>query len=200
MTANDDYQVPEWLYEQDENSIRSLLQSLGSFVADGLEDTVQTAKATLQVPLMLHNIMLAEIMQVGLLQRQNDMINETQEQADTDLLNFSQAALNGQVSVITYQQAMRLQSFTCSNNGAAVNLTFGYFGPHTFGNNVIIMQQRYANGTIFGMSGLNQVIPPGSTLFLLTNASSTIYLTADIRPIKRYKDYMYRTFANRTGF
>jgi|SRR5579859_5238460 len=197
MINGGDYEVPSWLREKDDDSIQAFLDSLGGFISDGLEDTAQGIKSTLAIPFMLHNIMLAEIMQVGLLQRQNDMIGDSQEASVNDLVStILSTVTTAQALTPVYNQSMIIRSMFFAVNTACV-FTIYATGPKFLGQNLNLFQSKLSANTPVPMTGLAQVLPAGSQLFCTCSVSSAVYFNADIRPIVRYKDSMFRTQQSR---
>ena len=195
-----DYSVPDWTREQDIDPMELLLQQLGDFVTDGMDDIVQSGVALLQTPLMLHNIMLANIMLVGLIQRQNDMMLDSQELGTTDLYTLASVGSVTSITTETFEQPMIMRGFSFSNGAtAAGNLILSQSGPKTIGNAVNIYQIRVAASNNSGWVPCAQLIPAGNALTLTNSASNTMWLNADIRPLARYRSQIFRMQRNTLG-
>lgn len=196
------YSVPAWDYEKQENDLTALLESLGGFISDSLDYAVQDAKTTLAIPHMLHNMMLANVMLVGLMQRQNDMINESQEMATSDLWTFQQSAPTAntwQLITPIYKQPMLLRSFVLSRGNAIGLLQLSVAGDKTMGNNNIFFVGRFQSNGNVTMSNIAQVIPANCGIYAQSNDTNAYFFSADIRPLVRYKDSMFRSQRN-VGF
>jgi len=62
-------------------------------VNDVVDDVARETKETLEIPDILKELSICTKELIALVQRQNDMINDSQEAANADLLNWSNGVL-----------------------------------------------------------------------------------------------------------
>lgn len=203
--------VPDWHSATGDFTglFNKVMRAVFDGAADAVEDISEATKRTFSIPMMLYNIMIAEMEQVHLLQRQNDMINESQEASTNDLVTGS-VVFSGAGTQAIYPagasptsslpvglaQAMILRGFKLSILNAGI-ATLQYTGPKTLGSPVILSSDKLSANTPLVVPGLAQIIPAGSVIQINCAVATTVSFMLDIRPIVRYKDMMFRTQANR---